>query len=73
MRRKKQRPIQMYEGVWYAFRNPDLTECCDCGLVHNTEFKVDGTHMLWRAKVDKRATNRARKRDGITVTKNAKT
>lgn len=59
----------MYEGVWYAIRNPDMTECCSCGLVHNTEFKLDGMRIFWRSKVDKRATNKARKLHGITVIK----
>lgn len=62
-------PIQMYEGAWYALRNPDLTECCDCGLVHNTEYKIDGMRIFWKAKVDKRATTAARKRHGIKITK----
>lgn len=67
----KNNAYQMVEGVWYALRNPDLSECCDCGLVHHTEFKIDGINIFWRSKIDRRKTRLARKLHGITVTKNA--
>lgn len=61
--------IQMKEGVWYALESLELTECCHCALVHETEFKFEGRHIFWRAKIHKRATRAARQRDGITVTR----
>ena len=59
--------IQMKEETWYALEAHELTECCGCGLVHETEFKFEGRHIFWRAHVNKRATQAARKRDGIKV------
>jgi hypothetical protein len=47
--------IQMHEGTWYKLDSPDVTECCDCGLVHHT--------------VDRIATRAARKRAGVRVVK----
>lgn len=62
--------IQMTEGVWYAVQHDiELTECCDCGLVHRTYWKVERGRIYWRAAVDKRLTKNARGRDGIVVTK----
>jgi hypothetical protein len=71
-RRSKTRPgyIQMKEGVWYAVQHDiELTECCDCGLVHRTYWKVEKGRIYWRAAVDKRLTKKARARDGIVTYK----
>lgn len=58
----------MTEGVWYAIQHDiELTECCGCGLVHRTYWKVERGRIYWRAAVDKRLTAKARKRDGIRV------
>ena len=55
-------------GKWYVLRTPELTECCGCGLVHHTEYQLDANgRLLWRAKVDMKATRAARKREGITI------
>jgi hypothetical protein len=65
--------IQMHEGTWYALESPQIDECCDCGLVHHTEFMLEKGRLFWRAAVDKKATAAARERDNIKVTKNGKT
>lgn len=37
--------------------------CCDCGLVHRLEFRIDGHNQLnFRAKRDERATRKLRAR-----------
>jgi hypothetical protein len=61
-------PIPTEPGKWYVLRTPELTECCGCGLVHHTEYKLDENgRLLWRAREDKRATRAARKREGIRI------
>lgn len=65
--------IQMVENTWYKLDSPEVTECCDCGLVHHTEYMMENGRMFWRAVVDKKATAAARKAAGIKVIKNAKT
>ncbi len=68
MPRKSKLPIQIKSGKWYAAgHGPPLTEeCCDCGLVHRTEFKlelVNGQIRVWcRWIVDDKETRAARKR-----------
>lgn len=70
MKRSKVHPIPIptEPGKWYTLRTPELTECCSCGLVHHTEYMLDGNgRLLWRAHEDKRATKAARKREGIRI------
>lgn len=66
----RRRAVQIYEGDWHPMESPEVTECCDCGLVHKTEFRIDGDtgRIMWRTVTDARATRKARKRAGITVT-----
>ncbi len=61
--------IQMHENVWYLLGSPEITECCDCGLVHHTEYMFENGRIFWRAIVDKKATAAARKAAGIKVTR----
>lgn len=62
--------IQMREGTWYALMHThEMTECCDCGMVHTTEWKVERGRLYWRATVDKKRTEAARARDGIVITR----
>jgi hypothetical protein len=62
--------IQMKEGVWYAVQyDIELTECCHCGLVHRTYWKVEKGRIYWRAAVDHRATKMARRRMGVRIEK----
>lgn len=66
---ESKRVEQMYEDTWYKLDTPTVEECCDCGLIHHIEYKMFNGRILWRATLDRRATNAARKRDGITVKK----
>lgn len=62
--------IQAREGVWYAVQyDIELTECCACGLVHRTYWKVEKGRIYWRAVVDHRLTKKAREREGVVITK----
>lgn len=59
--------IQMYEGSWYRLDSPEITECCDCGLVHHTEYMFKNGRMFWRSAADPKATQAARKRLEIKI------
>jgi hypothetical protein len=61
--------IQMEAGKWYRLDSPEITECCDCGLVHHTEYMFENGRMFWRAITDRKATRASRKRNGITVSR----
>jgi hypothetical protein len=61
--------IQMEPGKWYRLDSPEMTECCDCSLIHVTEYKFENGRMLWRSKVDRKATNVKRRENGIKLTK----
>lgn len=69
MPRKPPESVQVEEGKWYAFSNPEVTECCHCSLVHITEFMLEGTRLFWRVKVDLKKTRELRRRYGIKVTR----
>ncbi|MDE2098504.1 MAG: hypothetical protein KGL39_14720 [Patescibacteria group bacterium] len=60
-------PIQMHENRWYRLDSPEITECCDCGLVHHTEYMLSKGRLFWRSVVDRKATRAARARDGIKI------
>lgn len=52
---------QMRPGVWYALQHDiEVTECCDCGMVHETHYKLDRGRIWWRTKVNHQATAAAR-------------
>jgi hypothetical protein len=58
-------PTQIIDGNWYAIafgEKPFQEECCDCGLVHITNFKVENGKFWVQYIVDKRATKTARAR-----------
>lgn len=61
--------IQMIEGRWYraGLSSPEVTECCSCGLVHVTEHKVVDGKLFWRSRVDQKATDAARAREGVVL------
>lgn len=63
--------IQMEPGKWYRLDSPEISECCDCGLVHHTEYMFEKGRMFWRSRVDPKATAASRKLHGIKVVKTA--
>jgi hypothetical protein len=57
---------QVTDGEWIAVRKRAFREqCCDCGLVHISDYRVVDGQVQVRSTQDRRATNgvrRARKR-----------
>lgn len=43
-------------------------QCCDCGLVHRMDFRVEDGRAQFRAFRDNRATGQVRRHNNITVT-----
>ena len=72
---KKGMPIQIKSGTWYAAgHGPPLTEeCCDCGLVHRVEYRLElkngRIQIFVRWIVDDKATKKARRRPQSFVRK----
>lgn len=63
--------VQVVEDTWYVLDNPGADECCDCGLVHRTEFKLEGDRIYWRTKRDDKQTAVQRKLRGIKLSEKA--
>lgn len=70
-RRKLEPPMQIVDGRWYALAfqtqahdpaEPFREACCDCGLTHRVEYKVENGRLWVRYTVDRRATTRERAR-----------
>jgi hypothetical protein len=62
---KRTEPIQIVDGSWYAIafgQKPFTEECCDCGLVHITDFKVENGKFWVRYRRDDKSTAAARVR-----------
>ncbi len=51
------------DGEWFRviLDKVNREQCCECGLVHDTEFRKVGNHIEWRSAVNKRATAAARR------------
>jgi len=66
---KKTGPLQIVDGVWYSAAHPGdrihIEHCCDCGLAHRIEYKIDGGRIYYRYTVDQEETDKERKRLGI--------
>lgn len=69
MSRKRLVSVQVQEGRWYALGAFDHDECCDCSLIHKTEYRLDKGRLFFRTWRDDAATKRARRALGITVTR----
>ena len=52
--------IQVYDGRWYRLGNVELHECCDCGLVHRVDHRLERGMIFERWRVDRLETRRAR-------------
>lgn len=63
--------VQIADGAWYALGGYDRQICCDCGLVHKLEYKLEKGRIFERVKVDAKATAAERKKHGITVKRSA--
>ena len=62
-KKKDVEPVQIIDGKWYAIafgKAPFTEECCDCGLVHVTDFKVENGRFWIRYRRDAKRTAAAR-------------
>lgn len=64
--------IQIYDGSWYALSTFSRDICCGCGLVHDTEFKLENGKIMFRATVNQRETRKHRRKHGLKVVKETK-
>ena len=63
MAKKLPPPIQIESGRWYAVAfggEPFTEECCHCGLVHRTRYKVENGKFWVQYTVDQKLTRLAR-------------
>ena len=49
-------PVMVHEG-----RGPYKLACCDCGLVHDILFWIEGDHVRYRIARNNRATGQVRR------------
>ncbi len=64
--KKRPKAIQIYDHKWYVLE--DYVEvCCDCGLAHDTQYKIRGGRIWWNTKRNEKVTAQERKEFGITV------
>ncbi len=62
--------IQRFDGEWVDVTNGQLLACCDCGLVHETEYAILDERILKRVFRHRRAT--AYRRQRLAVKKSIK-
>jgi hypothetical protein len=69
-KRKEFKPTHIEPGKWYVLDNPEETECCDCSLVHITEYKFDNKmRVIFRTRRDDKQTAIQREKYKIIVTR----
>ena len=66
-KRPQHKTVQIVDSAWYALGGYDSQICCDCGLVHKLEHKLEKGRIYERVMVDAKATATERKEHGITV------
>ena len=67
MKRKKYTPVQITDGSWYRVKGYTHSQCCDCGLVHKEDFKLENGELFFRTSVDAKETEAQRAALGIKV------
>lgn len=65
--RRKAHAVQIYDGAWYALGGFTHQHCCDCGLVHKLEHKLEKGRIFERVTRDDKATATNRRLHGIEV------
>ena len=69
MTKPRDATVQVNDGSWYAVGHGFTHEdCCDCGLSHRVDYKLENGRVMVRYRVDHRRTAANRKRDGIKIT-----
>jgi hypothetical protein len=65
-KKKSRRPrgyLQIVEGEWIApVKRGFVHQCCDCALVHVTDYAVEDGWVWFRTRVDRRLTAAARRK-----------
>lgn len=59
--------IQRVDGEWVDVTDGQLLTCCDCGLVHDTDYIVLDGRILKRAFRDRRGTAYCRMRKDVKM------
>lgn len=62
--------IQRYDGEWVDVTDGQLLACCDCGLVHDTEYAMLENRILKRAFRAKNETRYRRMRKDVKASIN---
>ena len=52
---------QLWDGSWYLLDDSYSHQCCDCGLVHSVDFKLENGRLFQRWSVDTKETRKARR------------
>lgn len=52
---------QVEDGIWYHQPKKDKTACCDCGLVHDVEWRMKNGKLEMRFFRNNRATAQVRR------------
>ena len=66
--RSSYRPVQIADGSWYRVKGYTHSQCCDCGLVHAEEFKIENGELFFRTQRDDKETAKQRAALGIRIT-----
>jgi hypothetical protein len=55
--------MQIHDGEWIEpIRRGFIHQCCDCALVHVTDYAVEGGRVQFKTRVDRRLTAAARRK-----------
>jgi hypothetical protein len=68
--------MKIKSGHWYWYARKGRAACCDCGLVHDEEYRLarhptGGRVILCKMSRNNKATAAMRRRRGIKITKEA--
>ena len=70
---RKKKPVkteykQIIEGEWFKrLRRDNREQCCDCGLIHIINYRIQKGHIEMQVFRDDRATAQVRRYNGIKV------
>lgn len=62
MARDRWKGSEVEEGEWYQPTSKHRERCCDCGLIHIVEYKVEDGKIWMRVWRDNAATARTKER-----------
>lgn len=65
--RRKVPVVQIYDGSWYLLGSYVRDVCCDCGMVHDAQFKVEDGKIMFRYTVNAAETAKHRAEQGIKI------